>query len=241
MQKDTRARVAVPEVFGERVCDRCAIDVRLAWGGKVAVAVSSRDRKAALLAAERGELDALRARGVRMAGNAFSSIVLVKGSLNEAELSGAPLLSGADGTALRAALLCLGYPPEDFCALAALGGPAAPADMPDGATSVVAAPAADAGAPLPPELFREVLEALDPECVVLLDEAAADVMREAYADALSAIEQFEVAMLMPGLVASVLGRRVLALGGFEAALSDPAAKQRAWAYLKQVPPAGAPY
>ena len=81
------------------------------------MAVSSRDRKAALLAAERWELDALRARGVRMAGNAFSSIVLVKGSLNEAELSGAPLLSGADGTALRAALLRLGYPPEDFCVL----------------------------------------------------------------------------------------------------------------------------
>lgn len=205
------------------------------------MAVSSRDRKAALLAAEHQELDALRARGVRMAGNAFSSIVLVKGSLNEAERSGAPLLSGADGTALRAALLRLGYPPEDFCALAAVGGPAASGDLPDGAAPVVASPFGDAGKPLPPELFREGLEALDPECVVLLDEAAADVMREAYADALSVIEQFEVAMLMPGLVANVLGRRVLALGGFEGALSDPAAKQRAWAYLKQVPPAGAPY
>ena len=74
-------------------------------------------------------------------------------------------------------------------------------------------PAVPEGAPLTPELFREALEALDPEAVVLLDEPAAALMREAYADALSQIEQFEVAMLEPGLVAHVLGRRVLALGG----------------------------
>ena len=97
------------------------------------------------------------------------------------------------------------------------------------------------GEPLPAELFREALEALDPEVVVLLDEAAADAMRGAYAEALAVIEQFEVAMLQPGLVAHVLGRRVLALGGFEAALGDAASKQRVWAYLKQLPPLGAPY
>ena len=60
------------------------------------------------------------------------------------------------------------------------------------------------------------------------------------ADALAAIEDFNTAMLMPGLVAPVLGRRVLALDGFEAALADRAAKQRMWAYLKQIRPA-APY
>ena len=48
-------------------------------------------------------------------------------------------------------------------------------------------------------------------------------------------------MLKPGLIAPVLGRRVLALDGFEAALSQPAEKQRMWAYLKQMPPLGAPY
>ena len=50
-----------------------------------------------------------------------------------------------------------------------------------------------------------------------------------------------MAMLAPGLVAHVLGRRVLALDGFEAALADGRAKQRMWAYLKQLPPLGAPY
>ena len=35
-------------------------------------------------------------------------------------------------------------------------------------------------------------------------------------------------------------RRVLALDGFEAALTDKAAKQRMWAYIKQLTPAAAP-
>ena len=90
-------------------------------------------------------------------------------------------------------------------------------------------------------MFREALEALDPEAVVLLDNAAAHAMREAYGDALAQIEQFDEAMLKPGLVAHVLGRRVLALDGFEASLASPREKQRMWAYLKQLPPLGAPY
>ena len=76
--------------------------------------------------------------------------------------------------------------------------------------------------------------------VLLLDNSAADVMRETYADMLVAIDDFDTAMLKPGLVAHVQGRRVLALDGFEAALTDKAAKQRMWAYIKQLTPAAAP-
>ena len=194
------------------------------------MAITAAERKEALAAAAEQELGSLQARGVRMAGNAFSPIVLVKGELNEAERSGGELLAGADGTALRSALAAIGWAPEDFCALAAVAGAG------EGGAESAAAP----GEPLPPELFREALEALDPEAVVLLDDAAADVMREAYADALAIIEDFDTAMLKPGLVAHVLGRRVLALDGFEAALSDKAEKQRMWAYIKQLPPLGAP-
>lgn len=178
------------------------------------------EHKEALAAAAAQELAGLEKRGVMMAGNAFSPVVLVKGELNEAERAGSELLSGADGEALRSALSAIGWAPQDFCALSAV-------DV--------------EGAALPVELFREALEALDPEAVVLLDNAAADLMREAYADGLAIIEDFDTAMLMPGLVASVLGRRVLALDGFEAALAAPAEKQRMWAYLKQLPPLGAPY
>ena len=76
--------------------------------------------------------------------------------------------------------------------------------------------------------------------VLLLDNSAADVMRETYADMLVAIDDFDTAMLKPGLIAHVQGRRVLALDGFEAALTDKAAKQRMWAYIKQLTPAAAP-
>lgn len=194
------------------------------------MSATSAEKRGALLEAKRLELEDLARRGVRVCGNAFSSIVLVKGALNAEERSGGDILGGADGVALRAALERLGYPPEDFCALSAVVGA--------GETDVVATVAP--GDPLPPELFRWALEALDPEAVVLLDNEAASVMREAYAEELSQIEQFDVAMLEPGLVARVLGRRVLALGGFEAALDDAKAKQRVWAFLKQLPPLGSP-
>lgn len=195
------------------------------------MAITTQERKEALAAAAEQELRGLEARGVRMAGNAFSPVVLVKGELNDAERSGEPLLSGADGTALRAALGAIGWEPQDLCVLAAVAG-SGDAAVADGLT---------AGEPLPVDLFREALEALDPEAVILLDDAAADLLRETYVDALAIIEDFDTAMLKPGLIAPVLGRRVLALDGFEAALSQPAEKQRMWAYLKQMPPLGAPY
>lgn len=192
-----------------------------------AMRISVSERKEAIARATEQELASLGRRGVRMTGNAYSPIVLVKGELNQAERAGGELLGGADGTALRAALTAIGYAPEDFCALSSVCGVAEEAVVP--------------GEALPTELFREALEALDPEAVLLLDDAAADAMREAYADALVVIEDFDTAMLRPGLVAHVLGRRVLALDGFEASLSDKREKQRMWAYIKQLPPAGAPY
>lgn len=195
------------------------------------MAISSRDLTNALVDALKQELDGLVQRGVRMTGNATSSIVLVKGELNQEELAGGDLLAGNDGAALRAALTRLGWPPEDVCCLAAVAG--------EGETGGHAV--ADTGELLPVEVFREALEALDPEAVVLLDNTAAHAMREAYGDALAQIEQFDEAMLKPGLVAHVLGRRVLALDGFEASLASPREKQRMWAYLKQLPPLGAPY
>ena len=184
---------------------------------------SQSQKKEAIAQATEQELVSLAARGVRIAGNACSPIVLVKGDLDEAERSGGELAAGPDGAALRKALGAIGYAPEDFCVLASVAGAG------DGA-----------GEALPCELFREALETLDPEAVLLLDNSAADVMRETYADMLVAIDDFDTAMLKPGLVAHVQGRRVLALDGFEAALTDKAAKQRMWAYIKQLTPAAAP-
>ena len=128
---------------------------------------SQSQKKEAIAQATEQELASLAGRGVRIAGNACSPIVLVKGDLDEAERSGGELAAGPDGAALRKALGAIGYAPEDFCVLASVAG------VGDGAAAV--------GETLPCELFREALEALDPEAVLLLDNNAADVMRETYA------------------------------------------------------------
>ena len=162
----------------------------------------------------RFELGSLAARGAVMVGNAFSSVLLLKGEPSAAERDGAPPLSGPDGTALRASLRALGYAPEDWAALSTC---------------------ADDGRPLPADLVGEQVLAL------AFDLVAARALREAYADDLSAIDDFDQAMLVPGTIACLRGMRVLNLGGFEAALSDPAQKQVMWSYLKRLAPLGEPY
>ena len=166
------------------------------------------------------ELGSLAERGVITAGNAFSSVLFVKGELSEDERAGARPLSGADGKALRAALSALGYAPEDWCALLSV---------------------THDGSPIGPELFREAIAALDPATLVSCDEAAAQSVREAYAEQLSQLSDFDEALLTPGKVSRVLGMRVMNLGGFAAALSDAHQKQVMWARLKRLPPLGAPY
>ena len=100
-----------------------------------------------------------------------------------------------------------------------------------------ARPAASMGA----ELFRVCVELLDPEALLLLDGAAATLMKQAYARECHELDDAHKQALMPGLVVPLLGRRVLALDGFEASLLDPHRKQVVWAYLKQLAPLRSPY
>ena len=172
------------------------------------------------LAKAREEIAALDAAGLRLAGNAFSSTLLLKGEPNASEREGAGILSGADGKALRAALTTLGYAPEDWCALLT---------------------SHDGGNPVEPALLRLAIATLEPTTCILCDEAAAQAFRETYVDELSCLGDLNQALLVPGVPAHVLGMRVLNLGGFEAALRDSHQKQVMWAYLKQVPPLGEPY
>ena len=182
---------------------------------------SERDaRRSACLDKTTAETSALAARGVRMGGNAFSAVLLVKGELTEAEKDGEPPFSGADGRALRASLERLGYAPEDWEWLLSVD---------------------EGGEPLDAALLREAVCALDPATRVCCDEAAAMLLREAYADDLALIDSLDEAMLAPGVVAHVCGMRVLNLGGFAAALSDAHEKQVMWARLKRIPPLGEPF
>jgi hypothetical protein len=167
------------------------------------------------------ELSSLAQRGVVMSGNAFSSVLMIKGDLSSDERDGNALMDGKDGQALRKALVALGYAPEDWAALSIL--------FEDGYTT------------LPSALVREAIASLAPATVLILDNQAASVLRDTYGEELAHIEEFEVAMLEPGLIAQVLGMRFLNLGGFAAALQDPQRKQWVWACLKRVPPLGEPY
>lgn len=155
-----------------------------------------------------------------MAGNAFSSVLLLKGEPSQNERGSGRLLAGGDGKALRSALQALGYAPEDWVGLAAW-------DV--------------RGNTLDASLLREAICVLDPATLVLCDGAAAQVVREAYAQDLSLLESFEEAMLAEGTVVQLAGMRVLALGGFAAALDDMRKKQLMWARLKLLPPLGEPY
>lgn len=179
------------------------------------------DRRQAYLAKAEEEISRLRQMGVTLVGNAFPLVLFAKGEPNEQERAEPErLLAGEDGRALRASLARLGYPPEAWAAVLTC--------------------AAD-GAPLGTELFRLVVTTIDPDTLVLCDEAAADLAREAYADDLALVQDLDKALLAPGVLVHLRGMRVMDLGGFETALSDDRQKQIMWARLKRIPPLGEPF
>ena len=157
-----------------------------------------------------------------MVGNAFSSVLLLKGEPAEHERAGGRLLSGEDGDALRAALQALGYAPEDWAGLATWD---------------------EGGAPLPEDLLREAICVLDPATLIVCDHAAADRIRETYASELELLDAKagERPMLADGEPTVVAGMRTLSLGGFAAALASKHEKQVMWYRLKKLPPLGEPY
>jgi hypothetical protein len=181
---------------------------------------SREERHDSYVAKARAELESLGERGVLMAGNAFSSVLLIKGESTTEERAGGTPFAGEDGAALRAALQALGFAPEDWSGLAAWD---------------------ETGASLDAPLLREAICALDPATCVVCDAAAANLVREAFADDLASLESFDEAMLVDGVLAQVAGMRMMSLGGFAASLADKHQKQVMWRRLKQLPPLGEPY
>ncbi len=179
-------------------------------------------RKTAYVNKVAAEVAQLENEGVVLAGNAFSSVCFLKGDLSAEELSGAALLSGRDGDALRASLVApaLGYEPEDWCAAATVRRD---------------------GSMLDDRLLRQVVATLDPATLIICDNSAAHAVREAYPDELASLPSIQAAELLPGYVVYLMGMRVMNLGGFAASLDDPKKKQLMWAYLKQLSPLAEPY
>jgi hypothetical protein len=164
--------------------------------------------------AELAAADALAPGSDRVAprGALLAEIAVVKGFPGPAEESGGAAVSGADGTALLKALEALGYPADTV--FFTLSRPE-PGIDPERAS----------------DRLRLQLESVDPRVIVALDaEAAADLA-----------EAFGCPVPAPGSPQRVLGRRLVAVSGFEAALADPTAKQRVWAELKAAKAEGPVY
>ena len=167
-------------------------------------------RKEAYMAKTTHEFGDFAAQGVCMAGNAFASVLLVKGQedFEEAELS-----------ALKASLEHLGYAPEAWAALLTT---------------------TKTGDPINPQLVRQAISAFSPDTVLMVNDAAVASVREAYADELDQLKTDAEKNFSPRVLVRVCGMRMVNLDNFAGALEDPRQKQLRWAAIKQVPPLGEP-
>lgn len=168
-------------------------------------------RKEAYMAKTTHEFGDFAAQGVCMAGNAFASVLLVKGQedFGEEELS-----------ALKASLEHLGYAPEAWATLLTT---------------------TKTGEPINPELVRQAISAFSPDTVLLVNDAAVASVREAYAEELKQLKTDAEKTFSPRVLVRVCGMRMVNLDNFAGALEDPRQKQLRWAAIKQVPPLGEPY
>jgi hypothetical protein len=156
----------------------------------------------------RAKADAELGRGAAgLAGGAFApsgepaaSTLFLKGRPGPTDVAQGRALAGPDAEAATASLDALGLP-EGWLALVTRA--------PDG-------PAAD------PDALSRVVEAVDPERVVVLDAAAAE----------DAAKVLGMDRLPFGRPVTRQGRVWLAVDGLEQSLTDPALKRRVWAQLR---------
>lgn len=169
------------------------------------------------LAKVRAELEAAEALApgsdaVAWRGDLLARVVAVKGLPGPAEVAGGDACSGADGEALAKALEALAHDPASvFCTLS----------RPEPGIELERRS----------DRLRAQIEAVDPSLVLALDAEAAEDLAAA----------FGVAPLRFGRETRVLGRRLVAVDGLEASLTDPARKRRVWSQLKAAAAEGPVY
>ena len=141
-------------------------------------------------------------------GNRFARIVAIKGEPGESERKGKPPFFGVDGEALESAFVALDWSSNNWCGIAI--------DLPG--KGVIGA----GDLPL-------LIETIDPIALLALDEKAATALQDGYGvELLPCIPQ-------PGKRIKILGRTLVFVDGFEAALASDdkgEAKQRVWKQLK---------
>lgn len=169
-------------------------------------------RRRAYIDKTTAEVDGLIARGVRLGGNAFSAVLLLK----------AEVLSDVEERALKASLDRLGYAPEDWETLLVVDA-AGTALTPDLLREAVCV------------LDPATVVCLDEGAGDAMREAYADDL--ALLESLDeALLSFGVVAQVCGM--RVLN---LSGFGESLASGDAAAKQRMWAALKRLPPLAEPY
>ena len=136
-------------------------------------------------------------------GALLAEVAVVKGLAGPAEASGGTALSGADGDAAVKALGALGYPAD--VVFFTLSRPDPGIDPERRAARL-----------------RAQIEAVDP----LVDPRGGRRSRHDVAAA------FGIGQPAFGRAVRVLGRRIVAVDGLEASLTDPARKRRVWEQLK---------
>lgn len=170
-----------------------------------------------------GECARIEELGFSSSGSAFAQVLFLKGNLSAEERTGAVLLSGVEGDALRAALKRLGYADEDWAALSTQKCPGSHnADSLEQQHAIAAWQEAD------PSELAWAIEVVDPQTVVTVDTAAET--------ALAAAWQHQAGWLGGHTVQRHMGRRVLALGDFADALKSTDTKRIMWDRLRHIAP-----
>jgi hypothetical protein len=144
-------------------------------------------------------------------GNPLARVLVLKGLPGPAEAAGGASVSGADGHAIVKALVALGY-------------------LDDDAFFVLTRPEPGISSVQRVARVRGIVEAIDPVVAIALDAEAA--------------EDLSVALdrkITPGTPAEVLGRRFVAVDGFEVSLGSGARKRVVWRQLQAAAPPGPVY
>lgn len=141
-------------------------------------------------------------------GNRFASVLAIKGEPGPAERAGKPPFFGEDAQALESAFVTMGFESGSWCGIAL--------ELPE-KESIDALE------------LRLLIETIDPQALVALDHCAILLLQEAYG-----VELMPV-IPEPGKKSRILGRALVYVEGFEAALASNdggEAKKRVWNELK---------
>jgi hypothetical protein len=145
-------------------------------------------------------------------GDAFASLMALKGRPGEAERKGNVPFSGADGLALDKAFGTLGWGFGSKDTRTWFGVLLAPKNQ----------------SQLTPDELRLLCEIVDPLVIVTLDEDA----RIALSGAFASTNDDSLVDFVSGGQCEVFGRRFVSVEDFEDSLADADSKQKAWAQLK---------